>query len=340
MTPDDTTERPRGSAHATRLVAALLLCALAILPLRAGTALPPWIIRLGDMAGLDGDHAARWLAALFASCGLLAALWPAAAPRAIAIGGALAVLAGLASIGGAAALAGTSSIAAAVLVASIVVTAVGLGCAGWLAPRAAAPSRSRGASVAWQLLGGITALTFTLGLAAAVPVRSTRPLMTATLFDSGGTPADPSASAGGGATAGAPVPQMITFELDAWEGRSLAETGLYAYLPELAALVRDGTVFLIFYNPRCGQCHELFEAYFTGALTEPVIAIEIPPPPGVPMAESDQPVDINCPECQRLSLPPTHMWGVTPPAVVRVHDGMVECAVEANAFEGRDCISR
>ncbi len=343
--PDSPPSPQRGSPLATRIVAAALLATLAFLPLRAGTALPPWIIRLGDIGGMDGDHAARWVSAIFAATALLALLWPAIAPRAIAAGGGLAILAGLASIGGAAALAGTSSAAAAVLVASIVVCAVGVGCVVWLAPRACAPTARRGTSVAWHLLGGIAALTLTLGLAAEVPVRSTRALMSATAFeqspapqgqgDGAGTKAE--TPTGAGSSGGA---QMITFELEAWEGRSLAETGLYAFLPELAALVREGTVYLVFYNPRCGQCHELFEAYFTGPLDDPVIAIEIPPPPGVIMAASDQPVDINCPNCQRLRLPETHAWGVTPPAVVRIHDGEVECAVEANAFEGRDCISR
>ena len=335
-------DRPRGSPHATRFVAAILLGAIAILPLRAGTALPPWIIRVGDLAGIDGDHAARWMSACFATTALLAALWPAAASRAIAIGGGLALLAGLASIGGAAAMAGTSSVAAAVLVASIVVAAVGVGCVAWLAPRAAPPMRSRGASAVWQLLGGIAAMTATLSVAAEMPVRSTRALMTASKFDSGNG-GDPSATAAAATDASdqqRASTQMISFELEAWEGRSLAETGLYAYLPELAALVREGTVYVIFFSPRCGQCHELFEAYFAGTLDEPVIAVEIPPPPGVPLAESDQPIDINCPECQRLRLPDTVMWGVTPPAVVRIQDGMVECAVEANAFAGRDCISR
>lgn len=314
---------------AARLVGGTLLALAAVVPLRAGSSLPPWLPRLGDVAGIGGEHAARWMTAALATTALTALFWPtmlgpATAGTAIAVGGVLLAFAGIATVGAA------SAVSAATLIGGLLAGAVGGLCVLWLAG-AATPSRDpsqapRGASPAWQVLGAMALFALALGVAARVPVRPTEALVSVSSFETH-NPAAPNESV-----------EMISFEFDAWVGRPLADTGLYGYLPELAALVREGTVFLVFYNPRCGHCHELFEAHFAGSLTLPVIAIEIPPPPGGTLVETDEPTEIQCPECQRLSLPTTNAWGVTPPAVVRIEDGIVRCAGEANALTPTDCI--
>ncbi len=303
----------------SRLIGGVLIGALAAVPFQAGPALPAWIVRLGESTGVGGDHAARWLAAFLATTALLALLWPATASLALTLGGVALAFCGVATLAG-----GGSSVTLAVAAVALV---VGIGCSTWLAgqvgPR---PGGRRGASVAWHLLVSIALFGTLLNIAARIPVRATVPLITSRAFGPHNAAVPASAV------------QMINFELDQWEGRSLAETGLYSYLPQLTSLVGDGTVFIVFYNPRCSHCHELFEKHFAGHLDATVIAIEIPPAPGATLVESDEPTDITCPECQRLTLPTTHAWGVTPPAVVRVESGIVRCASEANALTGKNCI--
>lgn len=283
--------------------------------------MPTWLIRLGEGAGLGGDHTARWLAATLGTAAIMALLWPAVSAMALTLGGIVLAFCGVAT------LAGGGSASAMTLAAALVALIVGVACATWLAAQARPRSTGRrGASVAWHLLGSIALFGALLNVAARIPVRATVPLMTARAFDPHNA-AVPANSV-----------QMINFEFDQWEGRALAETGLYGYLPQLTTLVGDGTVFIVFYNPRCNHCHELFEKHFAGHLDATVIAIEIPPPPGGTVVDNDEPSDIQCPECQRLTLPATHAWGVTPPAVVRVENGIVRCASEANALTGKDCI--
>lgn len=307
-----------------RFIGGVALLLLSVLPIEAGAAMPAWINRLGDVTGIGGEHAARWLASIFFTAGLLALLWPAAAATALTIGGIIAAFCGVTTLAGASVTGGGTLAIAAITTA--VGVGVALGLAGRIGPRADRAHARRGASPAWQVLSSMALFGLVLSVAARVPVKATEALVTLTPFGQN----DP-------ATAALSV-QMVNFEFDSWEGRSLAETGLYNYLPQLAPLIGDGTVFLVFYNPRCSHCHELFEAHFSGHLSVPVIAIEIPPPPGGTVIETDEPTEINCPECQRLTLPSTHAWGVTPPAVVRIEDGIVRCAGEANALTPKDCI--
>jgi hypothetical protein len=330
LTSSDTDRTPPPSRIGwSRIVGFLVLAGTAIAALNSGTTFPKWLIGLGSQCGLSGDDTARWVAAIFGALSLTTALSSRLGRVALFSGGALLSFGGLATLSGAlstangpdrtqvlfgSTLTGVSALALGLVVLFVLVSRLG--------PRR---STTRGLSPGWHVTAALAIFTALLMWMPSLPVRATMPLMTIRDFDT------PNASA-----------EFIAFELDRWEGQPLDATGLYAYVPELAAHIGRGTVYVVFYNVRCSHCHELFQTHFSSSseasTTVAVIAIEIPTPPGGTVVESDEPADIECPDCVRLALPTGYAWGVTPPAVLRIEDGIVRCASEANAFTKKDCL--
>jgi hypothetical protein len=316
-----------------RFVGAVCLLGAAAATLAAGPALPTWIIALGRQSSLTGDDTARWLAAGWATLGVMVALSPRFAPGPIFIGGVSLAFIGLATLSGALApatrAAGQSSIG---VVIGLAVTAVGLLLVGVIGPhagRSTSPVR-RGVSTAWHVLATIALLAGLLIWMPQAPMRTTAPMITVRDFSAPDS------------TAPRNTVEFVSFEFDRWEGQSIEAVGLFEYMPALrellAGVAPSGRVYLVFYNPRCGHCHDLFREHFSGHLDAPVIAIEVPPPPGGTLVETDEPTAIDCPECHRIALPATYAWGVTPPAVVRLDSGIITCASESTSFTPKGCV--
>jgi hypothetical protein len=292
-----------------RAVTALACGAAASALLAAGPLAPVWIARIGAAMQVDAERSLRFAAGVFLAAAIGTIVMRRTARVAIGFGCALLFFSGLATLSGFAAHGWPTLVAGAVaaLVACVIAPS--------LLRIAPAPSR---VSLAWPILGGMAVLTGSLAFTARAPMRSSaaRPLITETTNRFATAPS-------------------VNFDLPAWEHRPLAETGLFEHLPELAPLTQGPLVYVVFYSSRCGHCHDLFLEHFSGALQQPVIAVELPPAPGATMAETDQPEAIECPECQRLSLPVGKLWSVTPPAILRVEYGIVTCARAANPT---DCL--
>jgi len=294
-----------------RAVTAFACAAAASALLAAGSLAPVWITRLGAEFNLDAERSLRFAAGVLLAAAIGAIVMRRTARIALGVGCALLFFSGLATLSGLSAHRWPTLVAgaAAAIVACVIAPSIMLRCA---------PARSR-VSLAWPILGGLAVVTASLALTARAPMRSAtvRPLITETTNEFATAPS-------------------INFDLPAWEHRPLAETGLFEHLPELAPLTQGPLTYVVFYNSHCGHCHDLFHEFFSGALLQPVIAVELPPAPGAVMAETDQPEAIDCPECRRLSLPVGKLWSVTPPAILRVEYGIVTCAREGKAT---DCLA-
>jgi hypothetical protein len=316
-------------ARTVRIIGAMCLLGVALGALASGPAMPAWILSVGLRGNLTADDTVRWIAAGLVTLAVMTLLSRQLAGLALFLGGAGLSFAGIATISGAlsARAAEPQSFLPGIVI-GVIALAAGVLTLMVLAPRARhVGGHRRGPSLAWPILGGMAVLAASLAGMPSVPMRTTKPLISVSSFHT------PRATS-----------EMVSFEFERWEGLPLAATGLDQYLPELPSLIDriapDGRVFLVFYNPRCSHCHELFREHFAGDLAIPVIAIEIPPPPDATLVESDEPTEIECPECQRLMLPPTKTWGLTPPAVVRIESGIITCASESNALSPRDCVAR
>lgn len=128
----------------------------------------------------------------------------------------------------------------------------------------------------------------------------------------------------------------IDLDMKPFVGTALGESPIGTYMPSLAARVGQETAFIVFYNPNCDACHNLFEASFADPRMELVFAVEIPPPPGAVIAAHDGLGPIQCANCSFESLPPGPIWLVAPPMTVKVERGVITCV--ADRFGG-DCIN-
>ena len=139
-------------------------------------------------------------------------------------------------------------------------------------------------------------------------------------------PADPST-----ATASAtplPVDGYYLPDYEEWIGRHFRDLEIASWITGLPVDLEAGQQYVIFFRKDCEHCHELMEVYFNGSLDWPATAIAVPERDGWP-SENVQP--FPCIECRLAELPAGVDWFLQTPVLVRLADGVVECAAEVNA---------
>jgi hypothetical protein len=291
---------------ATRIaIPLLLLASCAVVGIWGGDALPTWVANLSVKTGLGPDRAVRILFALQLAGAVAAAAWPALTrPVAWAVGGAFA-FSGLAELSAIVNAPGAATVPPSRWAAPLAGLAVGATILAVLSRRPAPAPRRR--VTAWTVLGLVAVLAASFATAARLSF-------------------DARSSAGLGADG---VPTVV-LNPDEWVGRTAAAAGIARHLPQLTPLTMEGTKWVVFYSPECGRCHQVFKAYFAGPQGADVVAVRIPRAPGETHLESDQPSDVECEGCERLSLPEGTRWVLTSPTIVRFRDGAVDCATSAD----------
>lgn len=297
---------------AARVFVPLLLVLLAWLEARGGPGtLPRWLATVGARFDLSEDLLLRVLIALqlgLAGIALLIPRWSRTVSTTALV---LLVFAAVAEVS---ALVGAGGEALAFVPPLIILAA-----SASLLPttlRAVGAASSAG-SPAWRVLGSLAIGVASVAIATRIPFGE---------------------AASSPATAPASGVEVVELALEDWTGRSLPETGLTLRLPELAALTLEGRSVLVLHDPRCGQCHDLFATWFAAPVDARVIAVRVPPAPGSPLLESDQPEEVACADCVRLSLPEGPTWLVQTPAVVVVEEGEVRC-VAKGLDEAGECLA-
>jgi len=309
-----------------RLGVAATLVAAAFLAALAGAAGLVWLANLAARLDLVRDDGPRLLGGLFLALAALVTLVPRWSRGASLVGCGALLFASLATISAISAVRrlgpdgpGLSAGEAMAIASAALVTLVAAGFLGLRASRSASPAAGP-ASVAWPIFGAFVSIALGFGLAKALPERTLAPADRAAFEEALLAEAMPRRGA------------AVDLDLAAWTGRPLDETGILVHLPELLAALDGEEAYLVFFNTRCGRCHDLFRERFASPIPQRIVAIEVPPPPGAALAESDQPEEIDCPTCERLSLPEGPLWMVRPPTVVRVAaGGRVTCVDETGS---------
>lgn len=286
-------------------VPAVLLGCAAVEVSRGGDALPSWLANLSVKAGASPDGALRALIAVQLAGAVLALLSAAlATPVAWATAGTLA-FSGLAELSAIVARPGSSAVPAATWAVPLAALALGLlGIIGLSRPVPATKARRFGA---WSVVGVLAACV------AAASVAGRLELAPRTV----------------GSVAADGV-ETVVLNPEEWVGMTLPQAGLSRHLPAITPMVLEGTRWVVFYNPTCSRCHEVFRAYFAGPQDGTVVAVEIPKVPGEPIAAGDDLGDVECSGCQRLSLPVGKRWVITSPTIVRIEDGRVACVTSSD----------
>jgi hypothetical protein len=112
-----------------------------------------------------------------------------------------------------------------------------------------------------------------------------------------------------------------------WIGQPFQELDIATWAIGLPDDLDVGQHFVIFFRKDCEHCHELLEVYFSGTLDWPTTAIAVPERDGWP-TENLQP--FTCHECRTAELPAGIDWFLQTPVLVRLMDGLVECAAEVD----------
>lgn len=131
-------------------------------------------------------------------------------------------------------------------------------------------------------------------------------------------------------TASLPAEGYYMPQFASWVGQRWSEVPLAAWVRGMPADLDSGTRYILLYRKDCEHCHELMEAYFTGPLTWPTTAIAVPERDGFPVV-GVQP--FVCDECTTAELPAGIDWFIATPALIRLSEGVIECAAEVSAAE-------
>lgn len=119
-------------------------------------------------------------------------------------------------------------------------------------------------------------------------------------------------------------------QFDTWIGRRWSDLDVAAWMEGAVPGQVEGIEYLLFYRKDCEHCHELMEAWFSGVLFAPTVAVSVPDRDGYP---TENLMPFNCPECSHAEFPAGVDWFFQTPVLVRLEDGVVQCAAEVTADE-------
>jgi hypothetical protein len=162
----------------------------------------------------------------------------------------------------------------------------------------------------WCVASGVLAF----GLPAAAPA-------------AGATSSGVSAVIGTGEGPPLPADGYYLPQYEEWIGTSFGQLEIAKWTINLPENIDVGPHYVLFYRKDCEHCHELMELYFSAELSVPTTAIAVPERAGFP---TDNLQEFACPECHRAELPAGVDWFLQTPVVVRLSDGVVECAAEVD----------
>ena len=117
-------------------------------------------------------------------------------------------------------------------------------------------------------------------------------------------------------------------DYEEWIGRPFRDLEIASWITGLPVDLEVGQQYVIFFRKDCEHCHELMEIYFNGSLDWPATAIAVPEREGWP-TENLQP--FPCVGCRVAELPAGVDWFLQTPVLVRLADGVVDCAAEVTA---------
>lgn len=110
-------------------------------------------------------------------------------------------------------------------------------------------------------------------------------------------------------------------DVSVWVGKPWREIDLLQFLPQPPRSIDQGTRYVVFYSRSCEHCEQMFWDHLIMPIGEHVTAVEIPGP---------QTWDMPPTKCELMSLPAGTNWLFTPPLAIKVVDGVVQCASEAD----------
>ncbi|NOZ77711.1 MAG: hypothetical protein GXP48_00755 [Acidobacteria bacterium] len=181
------------------------------------------------------------------------------------------------------------------------------------------PSRQVVAALVWTIAAFIVAFGYPFH-GAAVPASGAK-----------GTPA----AAQGSTSRNAP-PSYYLPHYASWVGRPWDQVDLATWIRPRIQVKKTGVQYIILYRKDCEHCHHLLQRYFSGALSAPTTVVAIPDKKGFP---TQGVLPMPCTECSRAELPSGCDWFFSTPVMIRLRNGIVECAAEVDP-DAPACLER
>jgi hypothetical protein len=133
-----------------------------------------------------------------------------------------------------------------------------------------------------------------------------------------------------------PLPSYYSPDEENWVGKPWREAGIFRLMTRWPAGLDEGVDYVIFYSKTCDHCHALLETHFTGELAIPTTAVGIPAMPG---AEPEEALEMPCERCALMSLPEGCEWFITAPILMRIENGIIQCATEGESPDAPACLA-
>ena len=147
----------------------------------------------------------------------------------------------------------------------------------------------------------------------------------------GPTPAAVQDGAGQPAPPGYYLPRYAS-----WVGRPWNEVDLATWIHPRIVIEKTGTQYVILYRKDCEHCHHLLQRYFSGPLSAPTTVVAVPEKSGFP---TQGVLPMPCTQCAQAQLPAGCDWFFATPVLIRLRDGVVECAAEVDP-DAPECLER
>ncbi|MCH2139905.1 MAG: hypothetical protein MK100_02590 [Phycisphaerales bacterium] len=132
------------------------------------------------------------------------------------------------------------------------------------------------------------------------------------------------------------LPPYYTLDVSDWSGKPIREIELISWIPDLPPSIEEGQQYLIMYSRTCEHCHELLLEHFSYDPPAPTTLVAIPESTDG-FAEGGG-LDNPCLDCLEVELPVGTDWLMTPPIVISIEDGVVQCAQESEETYDPQCL--
>lgn len=133
------------------------------------------------------------------------------------------------------------------------------------------------------------------------------------------------------------LPAYYSLDTADWAGRRARDIDLISWVQGLPASIDSGQAYIIFYSRTCEHCHELLLEHFS--YEPPATTVLVSVPESTEGFAVDGVLENPCADCLELALPVGVDWLMTPPVVIAVEDGVVQCAKEAEDGWAPECLT-
>lgn len=133
-----------------------------------------------------------------------------------------------------------------------------------------------------------------------------------------------------------PASWITPSNFNAWIGESVDEIDLFSFVTQWPHDIHIGQQYVIFYARTCDHCEELLYVHFEFDMRVPTTLVAIPEMKSGFFEEGQ--FENPCVDCAETELPIGADWLITPPLVIAIDNGIIQCVTESEDPEDPSCL--